>query len=350
MKKSIAVSMGALSLLLLTSCDPPMPESLKVELAEREVQCGQDLVSTWAFAEAVEMVDFWSSSMAIACSDSMAMALSEDPLTSSLLISDESLAPCEAYASVPVAADSAAFAFSLMDSYELNLSPKLIVEIYSGQISDWSDARISELNPNAILPDLPINVSRSGISGAIEAMEAWLSFELGEDVSLGIEPESTLEVDALYELSEGDLRLSTFSALQVAGVTFANMVLDESDPASSIVILESRAVQTAVGQTKVAGEAPFLSFQYDPNIEPQPLPGQLEVIAPWGAVFPTKMFLCGSDSLDVRYVARYVLRLDAQGSIANGVFSPLNEDVRVAAAAVVATGLPEVVVSEEVQP
>jgi hypothetical protein len=37
-----------------------------------------------------------------------------------------------------------------------------------------------------------------------------------------------------------------------------------------------------------------------------------------------------------------MLRLDAQGSISTGVFSPLKEEVRVAAIAVVDEGLPEV--------
>jgi hypothetical protein len=61
------------------------------------------------------------------------------------------------------------------------------------------------------------------------------------------------------------------------------------------------------------------------------------------------MNLCGQDDLQVRFVARFLLRLDAQGSISNGVFSPLKQEIRQKAVAVVAKGLPEVTIPEELE-
>jgi phosphate transport system substrate-binding protein len=325
-----------------------MPESLRVELAEREVQCGDSYVDTYAFPEAFDMADFWSSSMAIACDDTMGLNPVEDPSQAQLVISAASSSPCQAYASVPVAVDAAAFALFLPETYDFILSPKLISEIYSGAITNWSDPRIQELNPLGLLPDLPIEVVPTANGGAIVAMETWLSSELGEEVDLGLTPEDYSEVDYLYEMPEGALKLSTFSAIQIAGATFANMITEEGNP-DSLIQLEVRAVQTAVGQTALTGSAPNLSFTYDPSIPAQPLPGQLEVVTPWGAVFATNLYLCGEDSLATRFAARYLLRLDAQGSIANSVFSALVENVRVAAIDVVDEGLPEVLIPEEAQ-
>ena len=66
-----------------------------------------------------------------------------------------------------------------------------------------------------------------------------------------------------------------------------------------------------------------------------------------GAVYPLELSLCGEDDLQVRYVARFLLRLDAQGSISTGVFSPLEQSIRLKAVEVVAQGLPEVEIPEE---
>jgi hypothetical protein len=327
-----------------------MPESLKVELAERTIQCGEEFVDLKVFAEMADVAEFWNSSMDVACSGAMGMnVLDAYPTGPGLVISEEDVTGCQATSSVPLAVDAAVFSFAFLDIYELNLSPELIVAIVNKEVTNWSDEWIQRINPGAELPDLPINLLTEAPEGAISAMAKWLSAETGELVDFSIfTPSKAPEVDALYEMVDGDLKLTSYGALQVASMTYANMQMDESDPAS-VVLPDILTITTGTAQTVVSGEAPNLSFEFDPSIPAQPLPGAFEAILPWSALYPVKMFLCGEESLNVRFVARFLLRLDAQGSIPTGVFFPLKEEVRVASIALVDDGLPEVEIPEELQ-
>ena len=58
----------------------------------------------------------------------------------------------------------------------LILTPSLVAEIYLGNIKNWNDPRIKELNPTANLPNLPISViSRSDGSGTTYLFTKFLS-------------------------------------------------------------------------------------------------------------------------------------------------------------------------------
>lgn len=342
-RRAIATaSVATTALLVLAGCNPPMPESLKVELAERTVQCGESFVDLAVFPEMADVAEFWNGSMDTACAGAMGVNLVDGELSSNGLQISQGALTCEAYASVPVAVDAAVVSFYFEEIYELNLSSEAVAGIFSGAVTNWSDPLIADLNPNVELPDLAINVIPEAPAGAISAMEFWVGSLLGEEVEFSLlTPSEASEVDALYALAEGDIKLTSFAALQVSGMGYANFVKDASD-LETLLLPDTLTIQTAVGQTVVSGEAPNLSFSYDPSIEALPLPGQFEALLPWGAIYPVTLGLCGDDDLQTRYVARYMLRLDAQGSISTGVFSPLKEEVRVAAIAVVDEGLPEV--------
>lgn len=58
----------------------------------------------------------------------------------------------------------------------LILTPSLVAEIYLGNIKNWNDPKIKELNPTANLPNLPISViSRSDGSGTTYLFTKFLS-------------------------------------------------------------------------------------------------------------------------------------------------------------------------------
>ncbi len=340
---STAVALG------LTGCNPPMPESLKVELAERTVQCGESFVDLSVFPEFADVADFWNSSMDEDCAGTMGLNLVEGDLSGNGLGISSAAAACQPYASVPLAVDAAVVSFYFDDIYELNLSAKAVAEIFSGKVTNWSDPLIADLNPSVELPDLEITVIPDAPQAAIDAMELWVGSLVGETVSFDLLAGSeTSEVDALYAMGPGEIKLTSFAALQVSGMGYANFVKDAND-LESLVLPDAQSIQTAIGQTVVTGVAPNLSFVYDPSIEALPLPGQFEALLPWGAVFPVQLSLCGEDSLDARFAGRYMLRLDAQGSISTGVFSPLKEEIRVAAISVVDDGLPEVEIPEDIE-
>lgn len=349
-RKVTIAAMAAATAVLLSGCNPPMPEALRVSLAERTIQCGDEFVDLKVFPEMADIAEFWNSSIDTACLGSMGSnPIDEYPVAAGLVISEEDVKGCTPFATVPIAVDAAVFAIGFLDIYELNLSPALIVEISNEVVTMWDDPRIASLNPLVELPSMPINLIREAPYGAVEAMNIWLSGELGEEVKLeGFTAATGPEVDLLYELTDGDLKITSFGSLQIAAVNYANMMTDESDEAS-IVLPDVLSIATGIAQTVPSGEAPFLSFVYDPSIPVQPLPGAFEPINPWGALFPVNLSLCGEDRLQERYVARFFLRLDAQGSIQTGVFSPLKEEVRIKSVAVVDDGLPEVEISEELE-
>ncbi|MEY4995218.1 MAG: hypothetical protein RLZ65_1067 [Actinomycetota bacterium] len=345
----LAGVIASLAAVVLTGCNPPMPESLKVELAERTVQCGESFVDLAVFPEMADVADFWNGSMDTACAGSMGANLIDGDLAGNGLQIAAGELTCEAYASVPVAVDAAVVSFYFEEIYELNLSSEAVAGIFSGSVTNWNDPVIADLNPNVELPDLPINVIPEAPAGAISAMEFWVGSLLGETVEFSLlTPSDASEVDALYALAEGDIKLTSFAALQVSGMGYANFVKDASD-LETLLLPDTLTIQTAIGQTVVSGEDPNLSFSYDPSIEALPLPGQFEALLPWGAIYPVTLGLCGEDDLQTRYVARYMLRLDAQGSISTGVFSPLKEEVRVAAISVVDDGLPEVEIPTDLE-
>jgi hypothetical protein len=349
MRKQLSIlALSAVALLVLAGCTPPMPDSLKVELAERTVQCSDGFVEAKFLPEMIDVGDFWNSSMDVACEGAMGLLVSDQyPEGSGIVITEENVTGCTPYAAVPIAVDAAVFSFYFEEIYEVNLSPKILSGIISGSITEWSDPAIQGINSAVEFPDLPINLIKSAPPGAISAMGIWLGSEVGSAVDMsGFSPSGSSEVDALYELTEGDLKLTSYAALQIAAANYANMVLDESN-LESVVLPDVLTIQTGIGQTKLTGEGSFLSFEYDPSIPAQPLPGQFEAIEPWGALYPVTMYLCGSDELQTRFVARFLLRLDSQGSISTGVFNPVLESIRVAAISVVAVGLPEVEIPEE---
>lgn len=345
----LAGVIASLASVVLTGCNPPMPESLKVELAERTVQCGESLVDLAVFPEMADVADFWNGSMDTACAGSMGANIIDGDLAGNGLQIAAGELTCQPYASVPVAVDAAVVSFYFEEIYELNLSSEAVAGIFSGSVTNWNDPVIADLNPNVELPDLAINVIPEAPAGAISAMEFWVGSLLGEAVEFSLlTPSDASEVDALYALAEGDIKLTSFAALQVSGMGYANFVKDASD-LETLLLPDTLTIQTAIGQTVVSGEAPNLSFSYDPSIEALPLPGQFEALLPWGAIYPVTLGLCGEDDLQTRYVARYMLRLDAQGSISTGVFSPLKEEVRVAAISVVDDGLPEVEIPTDLE-
>jgi len=344
-----SVSLVAASLLVLTGCNPPMPESLKVELTERTVQCGESFVDLTVIPEMADVAEFWNGSMDTACEGAMGLNLVEGELSGDGLAIHTGAAPCTPYATVPVAVDAAVISFFFDEIYELNLSAEAVAAIFTGAITNWNDPLIADLNPNIEMPDQEISVLASAPEPAIAAMELWLSNLLDRDVKLSLlTASSEPEVDSLYALAAGEIKLTSFSALQISGMGYANFVKDASD-LDTLVLPDTLTIQTAIEQTTLSGEGTNLGFVYDPSIEAMPLPGQFEALLPWGALYPISLSLCGQDNLQTRYVARYLLRLDAQGSISTGVFSPLKEVVRVASISVVDDGLPEVEIPADVE-
>lgn len=76
---------------------------------------------------------------------------------------------------LPVYISPIAIAFNVDGVESLHLTPEVLAAIFIGDITTWSDDRITALNPRAALPDLQITaVHRSDNSGTTENFTAYL--------------------------------------------------------------------------------------------------------------------------------------------------------------------------------
>jgi phosphate transport system substrate-binding protein len=90
---------------------------------------------------------------------------------------------------LPMTAGSIVFAYNLPDVTDLQLSRQVYVDILLGKITQWNDPAIAKLNPNATLPDTPINViyrsDGSGTTGVFTKHLSAISPEWQEKVGEG---------------------------------------------------------------------------------------------------------------------------------------------------------------------
>lgn len=91
---------------------------------------------------------------------------------------------------LPVYISPIAVVFNVEGIDELNLTPDLLAAIFKGEVTNWSDQQIAELNPDATLPDLAITaVHRSDDSGTTENFTTYLSS--AADTVWDAEPDGT---------------------------------------------------------------------------------------------------------------------------------------------------------------
>lgn len=92
---------------------------------------------------------------------------------------------------LPMTAGSIVLAYNLKDVPNLKLSREAYVGIFSGKITKWNDPAIAKTNPDAKLPDIPINVIVRADSGTTYVFTKHLSAisqEFGKDIGVNNMP------------------------------------------------------------------------------------------------------------------------------------------------------------------
>ena len=332
-----AVAVATLSLGVLTACDPPMPEALLVAQAESEVQCG-DAGNAAMYLDGgfVDLGYSWKEMLVGACPD-LSLEIVEDK-SSAQIIATATAPECSPYATGPIGYDGAAIVFYLDEAFSINLNGLAIQGIFSGAIKSWSDPRIQDINPEVELPNSEIFVMQSSAQPAIEAMEDWTAYLTGAEVGFGLlqdDPDAYF-FDLSMELGSGGIALIPMSDALAAGATIANVVLDDG----TTILPESQSIYAGSTMFSFETEETTVTSKFDFSLEPKPFPGTTEVSSPYAAMYPVKLYLCDEDNLTVRAIARYFVRLDAQGIISTTTLQGLGEDVRIASAVVLGKGLP----------
>lgn len=339
--KALKVSaIAVLGLTTLTACDPPIPQSILISQAEQSFVSCETGNLTVGFEDGFSDLGLsWQQFLSTACPE-MTFETVGVVDEADLYISSGAT-KCVPFSRVPVAFDAAAVVFYLDEAFALNLSGATIAGIFSGEITSWDDARILADNPDLPPIEVPINVVAEAPSSAITAMEAWSSQISGVATSFGLltPADDILFQDAIFNMQNGDVALMPLSAAQVTGSTYAQVIVGD-DPLNDIVLADPLTAYAAATQFRLSEGTDDINIALDFESSPLPQPGQNEADMPYQALYPLMLDVCGEDNLLKRALARYFLRLDAQGLIATSTVFALQSDIRLEAAAVVGEGLP----------
>jgi len=334
--KAVALAVGVA--LSLTACDPPMPASLLVELAEKTVQCESGSVTTSVPSASADLGATWLDAMSAACGD-MTFEQVAEGIAAQIEISAEALAECKPFARVPFSIDAAVFVFNSLDISSLNLDAKTIAGILDGTIKQWDDPALVAINPDSAMPSTPVLLSADSSKSAIDSMNAWIKTLGATSSSSVLKASATPAQGVISGLPEGGLALVPYSEALLAGSMMAN-VLNGPDAYENAVVPGSDTIASAATQWVLKTTESSVDVTLDPSKKPIPPKGSDEAPLPYQAIYPVNMALCGSDNTLTRSVARFFLRQDQQGVLATSTMVPLNENARIAGAQLVATGLP----------
>ena len=324
-------------------CDPPMPESLRIAQAELEVQCETGDVSL-SLPEAITDVGYnWSDSLTFGCADMTITTADEYSTDANLVIGESSLiaARCEAFEQVPIAIDAAVLVVNIPDIFEVFLDPTQIVGILNGTITSWADPALVVNNEGYSFPDIPIVLPTQATASAKNALSEWIGRLAGEPLVLdGIaDAEGVTDVELSMPMEEGAIGIASFSAATYMGSAIVAILTTPGDY-ETLIYADNGSISSAGTQLVATTGANGLELVLDPSIEPTPEQGTFESLAPYQAIYPVSLALCGQDNTLVRTAARYLLRQDSQGVIASATMLPLPETARIAAIQLVAVGLP----------
>jgi ABC-type phosphate transport system substrate-binding protein len=321
-KKLVATGLAILVTLGLAACDPPMPPELLASQAEQTVTCVDGELTVATPTAISDVMDGWASSLTGACAGTTVVKLDGANETAQAIISmDGQISPsCVPFAEFPIAIDGGVVAYVLADAPTLNLTPQNIQDIFSGKVTNWSDPSLSAANPDAVLPDLAINLVGGPQQIAVDALTGWFK-KLGVDFKPTLAKISAKDDGAaLATMAEGDIAITSFSNALYAFSTVAAVTVGK-DPATESAIADISGIQRGADSSGAK-------------------PGQGEAPA-YAATYPVNLYLCGTDNQVARAVGRYLIRQDSQGSLGAAVVAPLPESVRIKSIDVVAKGLPK---------
>lgn len=338
-----ATALAVLISLTLTACDPPMPEELRLAQAEQQVLC-EEGDTTLSTPEAIgDLGSSWSDAVSIGCENMTLSMVEESATDAGILLAEQSLVAsrCTPFATVPVAIDAAVLVTNVPGYFDIYLDASQIIGIFNGTITNWSDSALTVNNEDFPLPDLPIVLPAEATASSKLALSEWITRLAGEPLDLSAVADATGFSESAFALpsEEGAISIASVSAATFAGSSIVSIISEPGNP-ESIIRPDYEAILSAKTQLVSSLQGSKLAVSLDPSIEPTAEEGLSEVVAPYQAVYPVQMALCGEDTTLKRTAARFLLRQDSQGVLATSALMPLPETIRVEAIQIVAVGLP----------
>ena len=339
------VAVVGIASVVLTACTPPMPPEVKAALLEQTYTCisgNANIQSTEIMADAIPSLQ---GAMSGNCPT---MTLTGVEAGTAADIAVGSYAPaasdCKVTSSVPYALDGAVVAATLSQAAGLALSPATVAGIFDGSISTWDDAAITKDNAGIAVGAGPIQVSPATDKLALASFAGWYKKLTGKVFNASLlKAKSQLTVADLGTLADGSIALlpySIFSVYSVSAMTIPLPAAILSDPKVNPtgVLPDLAGIQSAGTQLEFTKTGTNVSVKLNYDLKPTAPQGSDIAPAPYQAIYPVALSLCGKPSKTVRAVSRYLLRQDAQGVLTALV--PLPESLRAESLDVVSVGLP----------
>lgn len=339
-KKIAAIALAIGLSFTLTACDPPMPEDLRVALAEKTVLCEPGAVELEAPDTITDIAYGWSDAMATGCAD-MSLTVT-DALTdeAGLVIAPQGANLSQSvFLKVPFALDAAVLVVNLPDVYEIYLSATTIQAIFAGEVTSWNDPLILADNDGLELPAEKIILPTEALPAAKNSLATWIESLTGAQLEISKIADSKLTETELATPAEvGAISIASYSAALLNGSVFAT-VLTEAGNIESGILASTETVYAASTQLVAEAKGDVITMAIDTKLEPTAPEGSIEAALPYQAIFAVELSFTGTESALVLTAGRFLLRQESQGVITSSTMLPIPERVRILAVKVVEKAL-----------
>lgn len=260
-------------------------------------------------------------------------ALDEEELAASAEVCND-----EQAFNLPVYISPIAVVFNVEGVDSLNLSPEVIGGIFAGDITNWNDPAIADLNPDAELPDLDIvPVHRSDDSGTTENFTEYLSENAPDAWSHG--PVETWPIDGGQS---GDGTSGLISTVEGGNGTigYADASQAGNLGTANIQVGEEFVEYSADAAAKAVDVSPREEGREDNDIVVE-LDRTTEESGVYPIVLISYLALCGSyaDSAEgeaVKAYASYIISEEGQqAGLENAGSAPISDELRTEAQAAI---------------
>lgn len=349
-KKVLISGMLITGSVTLTSCDPPIPPEILASLAEQTYTCIEGQSSISGAPAMQDTLAGWADYLAYSCIDPEP-AMTFIPLAKSdaeaKLEATEYSPVCKPALSVPLAIEASVLVYQESDVSTLNVSPESLAGILSGEITNWK--QLAKENSGTTMPNRKILIREKTDQVALEHMIEFLQFNKLKPINNTFKPSVSASLSDyadltdgswLPNLAEGEMAILPNSLALQLNLYPANIYVgQDADGFPVLASPDVTGISTGATQWEITEDAKGLTVSLNPKKEPTPPDGSEEAPPAYQAIYPVNLHLCEADSLS-RAIARFVLRLDNQGSLAVSNFAPLPEFVRIPSLIKVSENLP----------
>ncbi|MEO0313101.1 MAG: hypothetical protein RL140_331 [Actinomycetota bacterium] len=321
----------------LTACDPPYPPELIETIYEQNPVCEQGAVAVSAAGKLEQLIGPYNDTMAGLCPE-MSILPSLDNTDLAVTLDAPSSADENIYAATPLFVDGGVAVVYFSSGVNLTLSLDVLFKILSGEITNWNDPQIKILNKKIDPIDMPVLINPIADRDSLEALKNWARI-VGVTVpeKLLVSTEVNPSID-LFSLQEGTISILPLSDVLNQGLTPSSIKV-KSEFLNAVVAPTDTSVFAGASQFKAKSDGVILTLKQNPSAIPELPKGAESADLPYQAVFFGWQILSSEDNLLTRSVARFLLRMDEQGTLPTLSLVGLPTKIRQAATALVSEGL-----------